>query len=107
MSPHTVNTIKAVVAEHFKIPVDAMDRRDRRAHIAWPRQVAMHATRQLTGRPYSYIGHAFDGRDHGTVLYACRDVEDRKRIYLRDAQDVEAVLLRARKLIQPQQYWII
>ena len=49
-------------------------------NIAFPRQIAMYLARQLTGSSLSHIGEAFGGRDHGTVLHACRLVKDRMEV---------------------------
>ena len=45
--------------------------------MTWQRQVAMYLARQLTESSLSTIGYAFGGRDHGTVLHACRAMTDR------------------------------
>ena len=49
-------------------------------NIAFPRQVAMYLARQMTGSSLNVIGEAFGGRDHGTVLHACRLVKDRMEV---------------------------
>ena len=49
-------------------------------HIAFPRQVAMYLARQLTESSFNEIGEQFGGRDHGTVLHACRLVKDRMQV---------------------------
>ena len=57
-----------------------MTSKRRPENIAFPRQVAMYLSRQLTEQSLSSIGEAFGGRDHGTVLHACRLVEGRMTI---------------------------
>ena len=47
------------------------------ARIAWPRQVAIYLSRELTTSPLQAIGQAFGGRNHATVLHACKRVSDR------------------------------
>ncbi len=49
--------------------------RRRTANIVLPRQVAMYICRTLTSEPLKLIGDAFGGRDHGTVIHACKQVE--------------------------------
>jgi chromosomal replication initiator protein len=49
----------------------------RAARIAWPRQVAIYLSRELTTTPLQAIGDAFGGRNHATVLHACKRVSDR------------------------------
>lgn len=65
------------VADHFDLRVADILGRRRPDHIAFPRQVAMFLARTLTESSLSTIGEAFGGRDHGTVLHACRAVTDR------------------------------
>jgi len=49
-------------------------------NIVFPRQIAMYLARQLTRSSLNVIGEAFGGRDHGTVLHACRLVKDRMQV---------------------------
>lgn len=71
----TVEAIQKRVAEHFDIRMADMTSKRRPQNIAFPRQVAMYLTRKLTPSSLTDIGEAFGGRDHGTVLHACRLVE--------------------------------
>ncbi len=71
----TVESIQKRVADHFDIRMADMTSKRRPQNIAFPRQVAMYLTRRLTHNSLSDIGEAFGGRDHGTVLHACRLVE--------------------------------
>ena len=79
---YTVNieVIQKKVAEHFDIRLADMTSRRRPENIAFPRQVAMFLSRQMTETSLSAIGDAFGGRDHGTVLHACRLVKDRMEV---------------------------
>jgi chromosomal replication initiator protein len=76
----TIDTIQRRVAEHFDIRLADMTSKRRPENIAFPRQVAMYLARQLTESSLSAIGEAFGGRDHGTVLHACRLVKDRMEV---------------------------
>jgi chromosomal replication initiator protein len=79
----TIDAIQKKVADHFDLrPTDMIGKR-RPEHIAFPRQIAMYLARQLTESSFNEIGEAFGGRDHGTVLHACRLVKDRMQV---DAQ---------------------
>jgi chromosomal replication initiator protein len=49
----------------------------RAARLSWPRQLAIHLARELTGAPLQAIGEAFGGRNHATVLHACKRVQER------------------------------
>ena len=75
-----IETIQKRVAEHFDIRLADMTSKRRPENIAFPRQIAMFLARQMTENSLSMIGEAFGGRDHGTVLHACRLVKDRMEI---------------------------
>jgi chromosomal replication initiator protein len=76
----TIDTIQKKVAEHFDIRLADMTSKRRPYHIAFPRQIAMFLSRQLTESSLNTIGESFGGRDHGTVLHACRLVQDRMQV---------------------------
>lgn len=73
----SIEMIQKKVAEHFDIRLADMTSKRRPEHIAFPRQVAMYLARRMTESSLNAIGEAFGGRDHGTVLHACRLVKDR------------------------------
>jgi chromosomal replication initiator protein len=73
----SIEVIQKKVAEHFDLRQADMTGRRRPENIAFPRQVAMFLSRQMTETSMSAIGEAFGGRDNGTVLYACKSVKDR------------------------------
>jgi chromosomal replication initiator protein len=75
-----IDTIQKKVAEHFDIRLADMTSKRRPENIAFPRQIAMFLSRQLTENSLNAIGEAFGGRDHGTVLHACRLVKDRMEV---------------------------
>src|SRR5215831_5057401 len=76
----SIETIQKKVAEHFDIRLADMTSKRRPENIAFPRQVAMFLSRRMTESSLSTIGEAFGGRDHGTVLHACRLVKDRMEV---------------------------
>jgi len=93
----TIESIQKRVAEHFDIRLSDMSSKRRPESIAFPRQIAMFLTRQLTDNSLTTIGEAFGGRDHGTVLHACRLVRDRMEVDPSIRQSVsylEKLLLR-------------
>jgi chromosomal replication initiator protein len=73
----TIEQIQRRVAEHFDVRLADMTSKRRPASIAFPRQVAMYLARELTKSSLNEIGDAFGGRDHGTVLHACKLVKKR------------------------------
>jgi chromosomal replication initiator protein len=76
----SIESIQKKVAEHYDIRLADMTSRRRPENIAFPRQVAMYLSRTLTESSLNTIGEAFGGRDHGTVLHACRLVKDRMEV---------------------------
>jgi chromosomal replication initiator protein len=73
----TIEQIQRRVAEHFDVRLADMTSKRRPASIAFPRQVAMYLARELTKASLNEIGDAFGGRDHGTVMHACKLVKKR------------------------------
>jgi chromosomal replication initiator protein len=73
----TIDQIQRRVAEHFDVRLADMTSKRRQAHIAFARQVAMYLSRQHTSSSLCDIGDAFGGKDHGTVIHACRLVKKR------------------------------
>jgi chromosomal replication initiator protein len=72
----TIENIQRTVAEYYKIRVADLVSKRRTRSIARPRQVAMALSKELTNHSLPEIGDAFGGRDHTTVLHACRKVAE-------------------------------
>ena len=72
----TIEAIQKRVSDHFQLRLSDMVSRRRPANIANARQVAMYLSRMLTRHSLQEIGEAFGGRDHGTVIHACRTIEN-------------------------------
>ncbi|HTJ96707.1 MAG TPA: chromosomal replication initiator protein DnaA [Rhodocyclaceae bacterium] len=72
----TLELIQKTVADYYKIKVADMYSQKRTRAIARPRQIAMWLARELTAHSLPEIGEAFGGRDHTTVLHACRTILD-------------------------------
>jgi chromosomal replication initiator protein len=92
-----IEVIQKRVAEHYDIRIADMSSKRRPENIAFPRQVAMFLARQMTENSLSSIGEAFGGRDHGTVLHACRLVKDRMEV---DANIRQVVLYLEKQLMR-------
>jgi chromosomal replication initiator protein len=73
----TIGAIQSAVATHYDVAISDMVSSSRAARISWPRQVAIYLSRELTSTPLQAIGDAFGGRNHATVLHACKRVSDR------------------------------
>jgi len=69
-----ISTIQKVVAQQFGVPADSMKSKVRTARLAFPRQVAIYLSRELTRCSLTQIGQRFGGRDHTTVIYACEKI---------------------------------
>jgi chromosomal replication initiator protein len=76
LSRITIETIQKKVVDYYHLRMADMLSRRRPANIAFPRQVAMYLSRTLTEHSLQEIGNAFGGRDHGTVIHACKTVEN-------------------------------
>ena len=76
LSRITIETIQKKVVDYYHLRMADMLSRRRPANIAFPRQVAMYLSRILTEHSLQEIGSAFGGRDHGTVIHACKTVEN-------------------------------
>jgi chromosomal replication initiator protein len=72
--PVTIVAIQRAVAEFFGIRVEEMKAKRRTKGVAFPRQVAMYLSRELTDASLPRIGEEFGGRDHTTVMHACERV---------------------------------
>ena len=73
----SIDQVQRKVAEHYDVRLADMTSKRRPANIAFPRQVAMFISRRLTKSSLQDIGEAFGGRDHGTVIHACKTVQGR------------------------------
>jgi chromosomal replication initiator protein len=73
----TIDTIQDAVCAHYSISRDELLSRSRAQRLAWPRHVAIYLARELTDHSLPVIGRQFGGRDHSTVLNACRRAGER------------------------------
>jgi chromosomal replication initiator protein len=72
----SLDNIQRTVAEYYKIKVADLNSRRRNRSVARPRQVAMALAKELTNYSLPEIGDSFGGRDHTTVLHACRKIKE-------------------------------
>ncbi len=72
----SIDNIQRVVAEYYKIKVSDLHSKRRSRSVARPRQVAMYLAKDLTHHSLPEIGEVFGGRDHTTVLHACRKIKE-------------------------------
>ena len=88
----TIENIQKLVAEYFKIRVNDLLSSRRNRSITRPRQIAMSLSKGLTRHSLPEIGNAFGGRDHTTVLHACRKVKELREADRRIEEDYENLL---------------
>ncbi|QEC46796.1 chromosomal replication initiator protein DnaA [Baekduia soli] len=75
--PPTLAAIQQLVAGRFGLSREELISANRTARVAWPRQLAMYLAREHTSESLPAIGRSFGGRDHSTVLHACKRAADR------------------------------
>ncbi len=85
----SIEDIQKTVAHHYGVTVAELKSAGRAARLSWPRHVAIHLARELTGASLQTIGEAFGGRNHATVLHACKRVEERVRNDQQAAHELE------------------
>jgi chromosomal replication initiator protein len=86
--PPSIDDVQEAVAAHFGLTTKELTSASRVSRLAWPRQVAIHLARDLTGASLPTIGKAFGGRNHATVLHACKRVSERMK---NDQQAVDVI----------------
>src|SRR5512141_2874712 len=76
--PITTEMIQKIVCEFYNLSLSDIKAKRRTKDIALPRQVAMYLSKQVTNSSLSDIGKNFGGKDHATVIYACKQIHERK-----------------------------
>ncbi|MFH0866313.1 MAG: chromosomal replication initiator protein DnaA [Bacteroidota bacterium] len=72
----SIEMVQQMVCEHFKINQNELKNNKRTKNFVLPRQIAMYLIRTLTNHSLPEIGKSFGGKDHTTVLYACKKIEE-------------------------------
>ena len=75
-----IDNIQKTVAEYYKIRVSDLHSKKRNRSITRPRQMAMAIAKVITSHSLPEIGDSFGGRDHTTVIHACRKIEELKEM---------------------------
>jgi chromosomal replication initiator protein len=88
----TIENIQKTVADYFKVRVADLLSERRSRSVARPRQIAMALAKELTSHSLPEIGDAFGGRDHTTVLHACRRIKELRDVEQRIAEDYSNLL---------------
>ncbi|MBM93910.1 MAG: chromosomal replication initiator protein DnaA [Legionellales bacterium] len=87
-----IENIQKVVAQFYGLQVSDFAAKRRTRSVAWPRQMAMYLAREFSSKSLPEIGAAFGGRDHTTVLYACRKVKEKLDVCINSKEEYEALL---------------
>lgn len=88
----SIDYIQKVVCDYFTLPLELMKSKTRKREVVQARQIAMYFSKQLTKSSLATIGAHCGGKDHATVLHACRtvnnllDTDKRFRVYIADIQ---------------------
>jgi chromosomal replication initiator protein len=90
----SIENIQKIVAEYFKIRISDLSSKSKKQNITRPRQIAMCLARELTSQSLPEIGNAFGGRDHTTVINACKKISGLKEIDHKIEEDY-SILLRS------------
>jgi chromosomal replication initiator protein len=77
--PINADLIQKIVCEHLGVRLQDMKTKKRTRELANARQIAMYLTKQHTSLSLSEIGRLFGGKDHATVIYACRQIEEKRQ----------------------------
>jgi len=77
VGPATSDQIKRIVADAYGLDCSQLESKSRSANVLWPRQVAMYLAREVSEQPLPEIGRSFGGRNHSTVINACKRVQQR------------------------------
>jgi len=88
----SIENIQKTVADFYKIKVSEMYSKKRSRNVARPRQIAMAIAKELTQHSLPDIGEAFGGRDHTTVLHACRKIAELRSTDSTITRDVDSLL---------------
>jgi chromosomal replication initiator protein len=88
----TIENIQRTVADYYKVRVADLLSKRRSRSVARPRQVAMALAKELTTHSLPEIGDAFGGRDHTTVLHACKRIKDLRGAEQRLTEDYSNLL---------------
>jgi chromosomal replication initiator protein len=94
----SISDVQTVVAARYSLSTAELVSAKRTASVAWPRQIAIHLARQLTEAPLEKIGEAFGGRNHATVLHACKRVSKRLQDDREVALELDSLSSQIRKL---------
>jgi chromosomal replication initiator protein len=86
-----LDEIIKLVADHFQIKISEIKSKKRTRNLVHPRQVAMYLCRTVAGGSLPEVGKAFGGKDHTTVLHACRQVDLKRSSDIKFDAEIESL----------------
>jgi chromosomal replication initiator protein len=93
----TIELIQKIVSDYFGLSYKDLRGKRRTKAVAFPRQVAMYISRELTEYSTTEVGAEFGGRDHTTVMHACQKIEDRMKLDPNLEPTLQALLKRIKE----------
>jgi chromosomal replication initiator protein len=90
----SIDNIQKTISDYYNVPLTDLLSKSRSRSIARPRQVAMSLAKELTEKSLPEIGKAFGGRDHTTVIHACKKVKELRDTDSRTNEDYKSLLRR-------------
>ncbi len=94
----TAELIQEVVSDFFGIRIEDFKAKKRTRNVAFPRQIAMYLTRELTDLSLPKIGESFGGRDHTTVIHACEKINDELQNDLELQDKIKLIIEKIKKI---------
>ncbi|MBA4349275.1 MAG: chromosomal replication initiator protein DnaA [Thermodesulfovibrio sp.] len=94
--PITVDLIQKAVCEYFGVKMQELKARKRTKEVVNARQIAMYISKQHTHLSLSEIGRSFGGKDHATVIYSCKQVEERRKADENLNKSIENIIKRVK-----------
>jgi len=96
-SAMNIERIREVVCDYFALPSDSIATKSRKREVVQARQIAMYLSKQMTKSSLTAIGSLIGKRDHATVLYACKTINDQMGIDKHLSQCIKEIEARLRK----------
>ena len=87
-----INIIQKEVEMYYKVNHNDLLSKKRSQGISYPRQVAMYLSRKMTGESYPDIGKAFGGKDHTSVMYACKEIERKRQSSKKTDKEIDSLI---------------
>ena len=88
----SLDNIQKIVAQRYNLRVSDLLSRKRTKSIAEPRQIAMALAKELTAHSFPEIGEAFGGRDHTTVIHACKKITERRQLNAHTQEEFDTLV---------------